>query len=115
MKDIFYIVEMKEEFFWDGGLALTTIKKRFCGRLVNQTGVNFYFELNGSEALVIVPHEGIEWMAPSKALWDTKKINGGELRITNRNFSWNDFKKDKYVVKCENYKSDIGGMGTTSC
>ena len=67
MKDIFYIVEMKEKFFCDGGLALTTIKKRFCGRLVNQTGVNFYFELNGSEALVIVPHEGIKWMAPRES------------------------------------------------
>ena len=25
--------------------------------------------------------------------------------MTNRNFSWNDFKKDKYVVKCENYRA----------
>ena len=25
--------------------------------------------------------------------------------MTNRDFSWNDFKKDKYVVRCENYKA----------
>ncbi len=82
-KDIFYIVEIKEKFFYDEGWAQTTIKKRFCGRLVNQTGVNFYFELNGSEALVIIPHDGIKWMAPSRALWGNKKltrrIEDGEL------------------------------------
>ena len=46
----------------------------FCGALVNQTDGNFYFELNGSRAMVIIPHSWIEWMAPSKKL----NGNGGE-------------------------------------
>ena len=33
---------------------------------------NFYFELNSSDALVIIPHSWIEWMAPSKIIWEKK-------------------------------------------
>ena len=50
----------------------TTYSNIFRGRLVNQNGRNFYFELNSSNALVIIPHSWIEWMAPSKIIWEKK-------------------------------------------
>lgn len=68
MKDydaIYYIVQIKNSLYFTN----TTITKRFCGKLVNQNNENFYFELNGSGALVIIPHKEIEWMAPSKEHW----------------------------------------------
>lgn len=66
-EDIYYIVKIKENA-QDGLFYQTTVNKMFCGILVNQLGGNFYFELNGSKALVIIPHSWIEWMAPSKEL-----------------------------------------------
>lgn len=67
-KEIYYIVTIKSEYIHE--FVLTTIHRRFCGKIVYQTCSNFYFELNGSGALVIIPHEWIETMAPSKELWD---------------------------------------------
>ena len=66
---IYYIVALREDIV-NSGFYKTTTYPRFCGRLVNKNGSNFYFELNGSNALVIIPHRWIEWMAPSKKLWD---------------------------------------------
>jgi hypothetical protein len=68
-EDIYYIVTLKDSII-DSGFYKTTACHRFCGRLVNQNYGNFYFELNGSDALVIIPHSWIEWMAPSKVHWD---------------------------------------------
>ena len=68
--DIYYIVRLKEKYRQE--LCLTTITKDFCGKIVNQTAGNIYFELNGSDALVIVPHNWIEWLAPSKKLWEMR-------------------------------------------
>lgn len=68
MKDydaIYYIVQVRNPLHFTN----TTITERFCGKLVNQNNGNFYFELNGSGALVIIPHNEIEWMAPSKKHW----------------------------------------------
>lgn len=65
--EIYYIVSIKERYIYD--LHLTTITKEFCGRIENLTSTNIYFRLNGSDALVIIPHSWIEWMAPSKELW----------------------------------------------
>jgi hypothetical protein len=72
-EDIYYIVKIKENRV-DGLFYQTTVNKMFCGVLVNHADGNFYFELNGSKALVIIPHSWIEWMAPSKEL----NRNGGE-------------------------------------
>lgn len=76
MTNIYYIVKVKEDNFNSCELGYmfrkTTCSKLFCGRLVNQNNGNFYFELNGSNALVIIPHSWIEWMAPSKNLWEKK-------------------------------------------
>lgn len=66
-KDIYYIVYIKDEYI--DRLHLTTIAKRFCGKFIHQSYGNLYFELNFSEALVVVPEEWIECLAPSKALW----------------------------------------------
>lgn len=71
LSDIYYIVSLKERYKYD--LYLTTITKEFCGKIVNQTADNIYFELNGSNALVIIPHNWIEWLAPSKKLWNRDK------------------------------------------
>mgnify|MGYP003403652815 CR=1 FL=1 len=71
-EDIYYIVKIKEDVV-DSLFYQTTIRHKFCGKLVNRNYGNFYFELNGSDALVIIPHSWIEWMAPSKKLWDMQR------------------------------------------
>lgn len=60
------VVKLKEDFLTnESTFRTTTIKKYFCGELVNQYDGKFYFELNSPEkALVIIPHKHIEWMAP---------------------------------------------------
>lgn len=63
---IYYIVSIKERYICE--LHLTTITKEFCGRIKNQTNTSIYFRLNGSDALVIISHNWIEWMAPAKKL-----------------------------------------------
>lgn len=70
-KNIYYLVKLKEGIE-DNLYYRTTTKNQFCGKLVNNNGKNFYFELNGSNALVIIPHSWIEWMAPSKVLWNVE-------------------------------------------
>lgn len=72
-QDIYYIVRLKERYRQE--FYLTTITKDFCGKIINQTSTNIYFELNGSNALVIIPHAWIEWLAPSKKLWEVRGEN----------------------------------------
>lgn len=60
-----YIVKLKDDFYMPG----TTIKSTFCGSIENITSTSIYFALNDSKALVIIPHNKIEWMAPSRELW----------------------------------------------
>lgn len=67
--EIYYIVNIKDRYISE--LRLTTITKEFCAKIDNQTERNIYFRLNGSDALVIIPHSWIEWMAPSKELWES--------------------------------------------
>ena len=67
-REIYYIVTIKQEYMHE--FILTTIHRRFCGKIVNQAYSNLYFELSGSGALVIIPHTWIETMAPSKELWN---------------------------------------------
>lgn len=71
MQNIYYIVRLKERYRQE--LCLTTITRDFCGKIVNQTAENIYFELNGSDALVIIPHNWIKWLAPSEKLWNINK------------------------------------------
>lgn len=76
MTDIHYIVKVNKTEIDSSELGYmfykTTCSNIFCGRLVNQNNGNFYFELNNSNALVIIPHSWIEWMAPSKISWEKK-------------------------------------------
>lgn len=65
--EIYYVVSIKDRYICK--LHLTTITKEFCGRIENQTSTSIYFRLNCSDALVIIPHNWIEWMAPAKKLW----------------------------------------------
>lgn len=61
---ILYLVNIKPEHkdkFKD-----TLIHSKFCGELVNQTNDMFYFELYKGRAIVIIPHNWIEFMAPIK-------------------------------------------------
>ena len=67
--EIYYIVSIKDRYIYE--LHLTTITKEFCGRIENQTSTSIHFRLNGSNALVIIPYSWIEWMAPSKELWES--------------------------------------------
>ena len=67
-KDIYYIVGIKSERL--SSLENTTINKEFCGRIVKITENNTFFKLNGSEVNVIVPTDWIEYLAPSKLLWN---------------------------------------------
>ena len=48
----------------------STIKNKFCGKIVHEENGRIFFKLNGSDALVIVPYDWILWLAPSKVLWD---------------------------------------------
>lgn len=66
--DLYYIIELNERI--DRELQnLATIFPRFAGKLVNNNNGNFYFELNGHpNSVVIIPHNWIKWMAPSKRL-----------------------------------------------
>lgn len=65
MNSICYIVRLKDNFYMDS----TTINREFAGRIDKITNDSIWFKLNGSQALVIVPHTGISWMAPAKMLW----------------------------------------------
>lgn len=82
MTDIVYVVKIDKKVA--GGTHLgymfdtTTCSELFCGRLVNQENGKFYFELNGSEALIIIPHRWIQWMAPSKNHWHINKEKGND-------------------------------------
>lgn len=67
-KNIYYIVGIKNERF--PSLKNTTINKEFCGRIVKITENNTFFKLNGSEVNVIIPTDWIEYLAPSKLLWN---------------------------------------------
>jgi hypothetical protein len=70
MGKISYIVKLNQSRINSDELGFmfnkTCCHKLFCGELVNQNGVNFYFELENSGALVIIPHTWIDWMAPKK-------------------------------------------------
>lgn len=68
IKDVYYIVSLKDEY--RNKLNLTTINKEFCAKFNHQAFGVIWFELNGSGAYVVVPDKWIEWMAPSKVLWD---------------------------------------------
>ena len=70
IKKVEYIVCLKNDFF----MPKTTIKRQFCGKLENIANDRFYFRLNGSNAIVIVPHSEIDWMAPSKEFWERGQI-----------------------------------------
>ena len=76
MNDVCYIVKINQSKTNNDELGYmfhkTICSKLFCGRLVNQNDGKFYFELNGSNALVIIPHSWIEWMAPSKIILEKK-------------------------------------------
>lgn len=73
--NIYYIVTIKEEY--QRYLSNTTCDKIFCGKIVNQANNSIYFELNGSKAIVIIPHEWIKTMAPSLKLWKPSYENDG--------------------------------------
>lgn len=67
-KDVYYLVKFKDNID-DNSFYLTTVANKMCGKLVNQVSGHFYFELNDiKKSLVIVPHNWIKWMAPSKKL-----------------------------------------------
>lgn len=65
-KNIRYIVRLKEDFH----MHCTTINREFCGYIDNIAAGRIFFRLHGSRALVIVPHDQIAWMAPSKVCWE---------------------------------------------
>ena len=62
--NILYLVTIKEDYIHK--LSGTTIQNGFCGYEVNQVGRNIYFEVQETNALVIIPHQWIEIMAPVK-------------------------------------------------
>ena len=70
-QDVVYIVRIKPEFqinFKD-----TTINHKFAGKILAQIRDAYVFELNSStKAMVIIPLDWIECMAPSKAHWEKR-------------------------------------------
>lgn len=63
-KEIYYTVKLRQDIEENILFTETTCSNGFSGKLVNQNGRNFYFELNGSDAIVIIPHAWIDWMVP---------------------------------------------------
>ena len=61
-KHIPYVVHLNQHFY----MPYTVIGRTFCGFLVNNANGKFFFELDKSKMLVIIPYNEIEWMAPSK-------------------------------------------------
>lgn len=70
MNDIKYMVKIDQKKMDEAHLGYmfrqTVCGHLFCGRLVNTNGKNFYFEMGEDNALVIIPHDWIEWMGPAK-------------------------------------------------
>ena len=65
-EDIVYIVRVKPEF--QINFKGTTINHKFAGKILAQIRDAYVFELNGAyDAIVIIPFDWIECMAPSKA------------------------------------------------
>ena len=75
--DIYYIVSIKDEY--KNRLKLTTISKEFCGKFNHASYGVLWFELNGSGGLVAVPDKWIEYVAPSKILWDSVSLRGKNI------------------------------------
>lgn len=67
-----YLVKVRNPLHYSG----TIITERFKGKLVNQNSGNFYFDIHGGSAVIIIPHSEIEWMAPTKEGWP---LRGGIL------------------------------------
>ena len=65
-KKIRYIVKLQEDFC----MPKTTIKHSFCGSIIHTTSASIIFQLNGCGGHVIIPINKIEWMAPSKELFE---------------------------------------------
>lgn len=72
MKNIYYIVRIKEEYI--NNLRCTTINHEFCGKYIKAEYGNVYFSLNGSGANIIIPEEYIEFCVPSKVLWNRTEV-----------------------------------------
>lgn len=68
-----YIVRVKNPLRYSG----TIISEQFKGELVNQNSGNFYFDIHGGSAVIIIPHSEIEWMAPTRAGWPLKEEANG--------------------------------------
>ena len=66
-REIYYIVTIEDSKI--PNLCNTTINKRFCARIIKATDEKILFELNGSDAKVVIPSDWIECLAPSKVLW----------------------------------------------
>ena len=75
--NIYYIVSVKDEY--KGELKSTTINKEFCGKFNHQAHGVTWFELNGSGAFVAIPDKWIEYVAPSKILWDSVSLRGQDI------------------------------------
>lgn len=80
--DTYYIVRLKE-YIPDHLFYRTIIENNsFCGKIVNQTCKKIYFEIYGNNVLVIIPHEWIEWMAPSRILLEKQISDKNKVEET---------------------------------
>lgn len=78
--NIKYIVKLKP----DKKLEYTTINKFFCGELLIRDA-QMIFKLNGSnDAIVIIPMDWIEYMAPSKVHWGLDKDGLPNIKVGDR-------------------------------
>ena len=68
MDKIVYIVQLNIEKAASAGFYYSTCGPRFLAQLVNQTATNLYFIKKGTEELIIIPHEWIEWLAPARPI-----------------------------------------------
>ena len=67
--DIYYIIKIRDRFL--SNLRFTTISSGYlCGKIIKTSDARYIFELNGSKAVVEIPSNYIEFIAPSKILWN---------------------------------------------
>ena len=69
--DVVYIVKIKDGVA-DPMFSKTTTRPYLCGTILHQGDGQFWFEINGSKALAIIPYCYVEWMAPSRIHWQLK-------------------------------------------
>ena len=73
MENVKYLVKLNIDKAIENGFHCSACGPAFKATLENTNGYNFYFMLEETKALVIIPHSWIEWMAPAAEIKEEEK------------------------------------------